>query len=581
MNKKIVIQGGTGLLLALLLNLSCTAQVVFSEWITGTGTRGWDLVNDMTCDRAGNIYITGSFTDTLVTSKSAAQSKGRLHTMYVARFDTSGAMTWKKNILNQGSGFGSLIGKGNKDEIILAGGEVLPNRRAGVATGRAGFYISSLSSKGAVNWSQSFTGSKSDYLTAMIVDTQKAEILLTGYFHDTLTLGKKRLISGGMSDGLFLRFDLNGNLKEAQVIGGKGEDKISGMAIDSVGNCYVAGTFQQKIQVGNKIAFALNNRQEQGMFLACYNNEGAVVAAKHLATGKKVRVHSVAVAGGHILIAGSFSDNLTIDNKILSSQGSDDVILLCLDRNLQLTWYRQIGGAKKERASKMISMGHEIVLSGSFCSTIHIEGKELTAAGTGSDVFIVAFDTSGNLRWMRRAGGNADDYPTCMIAAPEGYIYLAGSYREKFNLNGKILQSAGEEDVFIGRLENCKAISPKFHQPEYFCEGGLLHLDAGAGFVSYNWVDGLSHDRTFDIDRQGRYPLGLIAKNGCMIYDTIGVAEVPLPVVKLRNDTTLADTSAILLHAGGDFSNYLWNNGCTRSENLIKGVNLKEGGPTG
>jgi hypothetical protein len=41
-----------------------------------------------------------------------------------------------------------------------------------------------------------------------------------------------------------------------------------------------------------------------------------------------------------------------------------------------------------------------------------------------------------------------------MIPSPKGYIYLAGSFRQKFNLNGKTLQAVGEEDVFIGRLEN-------------------------------------------------------------------------------------------------------------------------------
>jgi hypothetical protein len=116
-----------------------------------------------------------------------------------------------------------------------------------------------------------------------------------------------------------------------------------------------------------------------------------------------------------------------------------------------------------------------------------------------------------------------------------------------------------------------------FHQPEYLCDRNLLHLDAGSGFISYNWVNGLGRERTFDIYQGGKYPLELIAANGCMIFDTVGVMDVPQPLVNLGNDTTIADTSRILLHAGGNYSQYLWDNGTTKSENLIKGVELKEG----
>ena len=577
MNKKILIQGGAGLVLALLLNVPGFSQIVFSEWIAGTGTRGWDIVNDMTCDRTGNIYITGSFTDTVVKSKIRHSASNNSHTMYVAKFDTNGKTIWKKNILNQGSGFGGLIGRGQHDELILAGGEVISNKKAGVKPGRSGFFISSLSLNGSVKWTQNFCGSNLDYLTSMVVDTMGAEILITGYFHDTLIIGKKTLISGGMTDGVFLRFDLNGNLKSTHVIGGKGEDKINCIATDSLGNRYVAGVFQRKIQFENKTTFELNNHQEHGLFLAKYNYEGDIIATKQLATGKKIMVHSIADMNDHIIIAGSFSDNLIIGNKILSSHGSDDVFLMFLDQKLQIQWYKQIGGTKKDRASKIIIVGDEIVLSGSFSSSIKIDDKKLTASGIGSDVFIIATDISGNLRWMRSAGGEADDYPTCMIAAPNDYIYLAGSFREKFNMNGKTLQSVGEEDVFIGRLENCHLLSPAFHKPEYLCERNLIHLDAGSGFISYNWANGQSHERTFNIDQGGRYPFVLIATNGCVIYDTIPVIDVPQPVVNLGNDTTIADTSRILLHAGGNFATYSWNNGTTKSENLIKGVELHEG----
>ncbi|MCK9205014.1 MAG: T9SS type A sorting domain-containing protein [Bacteroidales bacterium] len=577
MNKKHLIQIGAIPVLALLLNLPCVAQVVFSEWLTGTGTRGWDIVNDMCGDESGNIYITGSFTDTVVKTRVASEATITTRMMYVAKFDTNGQIIWNKNICSGGAGFGSLIGRGINNEMIIAGGHEISNKKAGMPSGRSGFFISALSTKGTVNWTQNFTGSKLDYLTSLIVDTLGAEIMITGYFNDTLRIGEKTLVTGGMSDGAFLRFDLNGNIKSTQVIGGKGEDKLNGIAIDSLGNRYVAGTFQRKIQFDKKTVLDLKDHQERGLFLARYSYEGDKKAAKQLATGKQIRVHSIINIDNHIMIAGSFSNHMVIGDQILSSRGSDDIFLLCLDPELKIKWYKQIGGAKKDRASKMINIGNEIILSGSYSGSINIDEKSLKATGTGSDVFIVALDYSGNLRWMRSTGGESDDYPTCMIPGSKDYLYIAGSFREKFNMNGKTLQSAGEEDAFIGRLENCHSMAPVFKKPEDFCEGNLLQLDAGAGFVSYNWANGQGHERTFDIDLEGSYPLELVAANGCIIYDTVAVIDIPQPLVNLGNDTTIADTSRFMLHVGKNFAGYLWNNGTTTSECLIKGVELKEG----
>jgi hypothetical protein len=577
MSKKTMIRIGVIQIMALFVHLSCVSQVVFSEWIAGKGTKGWDIVNDMTCDRNGNIYITGSFTDTLAKyrSESTAVKTGR--SMYLAKFDTNGKIIWSKNIRPGGSGFGSLIARGKNDELILVGGEEISGVTTGRKSGRSGFFISSLDTNGTTHWTQNFTGSKPDYLTALVVDTLRAEIMVTGYFHDTLHIGEKTLVTSGMSDGVFLLFDLSGNLKSVKVIGGKGEDKLNGMANNSLGNRYLAGTFQRKIQFEKNTVLELNNRQELGLFVARYNDKGDFTAAKHLATGKKIRVHSISSINECIIIAGSFSDQITIGNKTLSSLGSDDVILVCIDKEMQIKWHKQIGGTRKDRPSKIINLGKEIILSGSFSSSIIIDHKTLTASGTGSNVFVIAYDISGNLRWMRSTGGEAEDYPTCMVTAGKDYIYLAGSFRQKFGMNGKSLESVGEEDVFIGRMENCHSLAPTFKQPECFCEGTQLQLDAGEEFISYDWANGLGRERMFDVNQAGKYPLELVAANGCIIYDTVKVVESPQPNVNLGNDTTIADSSRITLHAGGKFAHYLWNNGTTKSENLINGVELKEG----
>jgi hypothetical protein len=577
MKCKILIKAITIPFLTILFNISCFSQVVISEWIASKGTKGWDIVNDITCDATGNIYITGSFTDTLLKKGAAHAETNACRALYVAKYDTTGKMIWNKKIQQEGAGYGSLIGRGQHNELILIGGMKIPNKDASRPTKRYGFFISSLDTGGVVIWTQNITGSTFDYLTSMIVDTLGGEILITGSFHDTVLIGEKQVIAVGSSDGMFLRFDLYGNLKELAVIGGKGEDKLNSIITDSLHNRYITGTFQRKIQFDKKTAIELPAHQGYGVFLANYSIDGKVIAARTLVKGKKIRVDAICYFDNQIILAGSFSDLCTIGTQTLTSRGGEDIFMICVDRNLSLKWYRQIGGIRKDRASKLICMGNEIILSGSFNASISLGQKKLQSIGTGSDVFAIACDVSGNFNWIRSIGGMADDYTTCMTSFSKNYIYIAGSYRQQLTLSGKTIQSVGEEDVFMCRLENCHSLAPIFKKPECFCEGSLIKLDAGDEFDSYNWADGLSHERTFDVDRRGNYPLELVAGNGCIIYDTINVIDIPTPLINLGNDTTIADTARILLHVNDKFTRYLWNNGTTKPENLLKGIELKEG----
>lgn len=577
MKRYFVLKSGIILALALLLRINSFAQIVFSDWVIGAGTKGWDIVSAMACDTSGNIYITGSNTDTLNKSKTANIATHTRKCMFVAKYDTSGKLLWKKNILKSGAGYGSLISIVNPAQIILAGGTEKEKKGNIPYCGKFTFFVSSLNLTGKTIWTQTFTGTRNDFLTSLVVDTLSNEILLCGYFHDTLSVNGKNFVTKGSSDGFLLSYDMDGALKSAQVMGGKGEDNLQCIAVNAQGNRYTAGTFQRKIQFSKKISLELPSPYQVGLFIEKFNHSGDLIKAKQLVIGKKLKANAMVCKGDLCFLTGSFSDDITINNQVVHSHGNDDVFLLCLDSLMQVKWFKQIGGARKDRAVGLINTGKEIILAGSFCKEMKADQKSLATSGKGSDLFLLSIDTAGTLKWMRGAGGDADDYPNCLVYGPGNYIYVAGSFRESFKINGKTIQSNGEEDIFICRLENCQLLSPVFNQPEYRCEEVSLKLDAGEGFTSYNWANGLSRERIFNVDLGGNYPLELIAANGCMIYDTISVIDVLRPDVNLGNDTTIADTSRILLKAGNNYVHYLWNNGSIEPEILIKGVELHEG----
>jgi hypothetical protein len=340
------------------------------------------------------------------------------------------------------------------------------------------------------------------------------------------------------------------------------------------------GTFQKKIRFADKIQFEVSKQGETGVFLAKYSVSSEFITVKLLCSGKNILVNSVTRNGHLCFVAGSFQDFLTINNQKVPSHGSDDVFAICLDNNLNIKWYKHIGGTRKDRACDIRSDQHEVILSGSFCSKLIVDDISITSKKESSDIFIVSLDTTGKVIWTRQIGGAKDDYPKSMKITKYPYIYITGSYRDTLNIGEKSVQSKGEEDVFIGRLENCSLLAPKFKKPESFCQGSKLTLDAGKGFDLYNWNNGQSLEQLFTVDDGGSYPLIRVSRNGCILYDTVEVTENPTPEIFIGNDTTINDTSYLVLRVPGRYKEYLWSNSRKDSVNVIHGYDCREGNNT-
>ncbi|TRZ76101.1 MAG: T9SS C-terminal target domain-containing protein [Bacteroidetes bacterium] len=568
------------IVLVFLVKTSVISQVVFSDWIVTFGKKGWDIVNSMICDSSGNIYITGSNTDSIKPGKTANVGVSIRKFDFLAKYDTSGKLVWVKKIRASIPGYGSLLATTSDGRIILASACDAPLKKDKPEIKKMDFFLCGLDKKGDPEWTQTFSGSKFDYFTSLTVDPVTNHILLGGYFYDSLTIQNSKFVSSGKSDAIFLRFDSNGKLETSHQIGGKGDDRINAITTDNLGNAFVTGTFQKKIRFADKIQFEVSKQGETGVFLAKYSVSGELISAKFLCSGKNTLVNSVATNGHLCLVAGSFQDFLTINNQKESSRGSDDVFAICLDNNANLKWYKHIGGTRKDRACEIRFDNKEVILSGSFCSKLMVDNISITSKKESSDIFILSLDTTGKVIWARQIGGKSDDYPKGMKITKDHYIYITGSYRDTLNVGEKSIQSKGEEDVFIGRLENCSLLAPKFKKPESFCQGSKLTLDAGKGFDSYNWNNGQSQEQLFTVDDGGSYPLIRVSRNGCILYDTVEVTENLTPEIFIGNDTTINDTSYLVLRVPGKYKEYLWSNGRKDAVNVIRGFDCREGSNT-
>lgn len=94
------------------------------------------------------------------------------------------------------------------------------------------------------------------------------------------------------------------------------------------------------------------------------------------------------------------------------------------------------------------------------------------------------------------------------------------------------------------------------------CQGDFKILNPGTQYSSYKWQDG-SDQPTYTVETMGEYWLEVMNDCGCANADTILVEIQEVPALYIGNDTASCGEFSILLDAGGQFDQYLWQDGST------------------
>lgn len=96
-----------------------------------------------------------------------------------------------------------------------------------------------------------------------------------------------------------------------------------------------------------------------------------------------------------------------------------------------------------------------------------------------------------------------------------------------------------------------------------FCLGDSALIDAGPGFLSYQWNTGAQTPSFYAFD-QGTYSVEATTAEGCKSSDEVLVSPpYPLPSPQLDQNNVLCEGTVRTLDPGPGYNTYLWNSGST------------------
>lgn len=584
------------------------------NWLgaTSAGGPGNDLVNDLASDPAGNLYLTGTYTDsprfgsTVLPAAPNARPK-----MFVARLTPPGTWRWAVHSSGALDEAGAAVAADARGHVFVAGTTDSPTTSFGALSlpGPSGF-VARLDSSGIFQWvvpSGHLRGqvNQGGYQIGVGTGTRRLDLALDGagnlylagaYNGASARFGTTVLTNstGVTTEGVVARMDPGtGAFRWAVPVRGNPAgtslyEACSRLAIDARDQVYVTGTFNSSSVVFG--ATVVQNPNANGhIFLANLDPQGnwswvlpgftSSVGITSFHSG-----HALAISpAGEPVLGGVFGSTLRL-GPTLALQGNyvaqgflaraqagpsllvagDTVV--CNGGQVQLravttgtvTGYRWSTGATTAAitVTQPGTYSVTVTFAGGIAQTLSYRVQALTpvlAIGASSPrlcpgAAVTLQATFSGAPALRWSTGSASASIT--VTQPGTYT-LTATYSSGCQATARHEISANALAI-TGRLQLCPG------------QGTTLTATAtGAAVVSYRWNTGATTP-TLRVGQAGTYTVGAVLADGCVVTARHTVGPPRAVVASVSGDTLLCPGTQLQLTAlNSDALTYRWNTGAT------------------
>ena len=318
-------------------------------------------------------------------------------------------------------------------------------------------------------WAKSAGGTGSAF--GLIVSTDAiGNVFMTGYFKSpTITFGTTTLTNAGSNDIFIVKYDATGNVLWAKSVGGAYDERGQSVSTDASGNVFMTGYF-----ISPTISFGtttLTNTYASNLysdfFIVKYDTSGNVLWAKSAEGAYDDSGQSVSTdASGNVFITGIYySPTITFGTTTLTkanpTSNYSDIFIVKYDASGNMLWATSAedGVFNDDGRSVSTDASGNVFIAGYFASpTITFGTTTLTNTNSSWDIFIVKYDSSGNVLWAKSAGGTGYDEGYAVSTDASGNVFLTGNFGSpNINFGTTTLTNTDTtgsfRDIFIAKLD--------------------------------------------------------------------------------------------------------------------------------
>jgi hypothetical protein len=311
-------------------------------------------------------------------------------------------------------------------------------------------------------------GSSFGAVTGIVADSS-GNLYATGWTEalNFPIVGAAQAANGGGVDAFVVKFNAQGNnVLYATYIGGSGDDRGAGIAVDSSGNAYVTGaTESQNFPLVSAAQPTIKGTTDA--FVLKLNPIGnQLIYSTYLGgSGWDAGVSIAVDSSGTAYVAGNTqsADFPLLKPVQATLGGGTDAFVTALSAGGAITFSTFLGGASDDIASSIAtdSNANIYITGGTYSSNFPTVGAIQGANAGGEDVFITKLKSGGgSLIYSTYLGGNGTasgpvEQGASIAADASGNAYVAGvTNSANFPTTPGVLQPAmtGVENAFIAKL---------------------------------------------------------------------------------------------------------------------------------
>lgn len=311
------------------------------------------------------------------------------------------------------------------------------------------------------NWVRSLVGPTFDEVTCL-AQGPDGNLHVTGPFSDSISVNGLVARGVGNYDSYSARFNKNGNVVDADVIGGYDADDSRSIAVDNKGNIYVCGSFFDQVLISGEVFDAVGTFGGD-MYLAKFDKTGVMQWGKVFGSEDydEVAPYVAVDSLGSIYLAGGFGATGIFGNKTLQSAGSSDIFVIKLSALGEVIWARGRGGAELDEA-KAISVspnGDRIYVTSTFSGSAMFGSKQMVSYFNKMDFAVEAFSADGAQLWVKRIGHPENDRFINTTTDAAGNLVITGAMSGKMTFDETVVEADGEffPDMFLTRMTKAGA----------------------------------------------------------------------------------------------------------------------------
>jgi hypothetical protein len=340
-----------------------------------------------------------------------------------------------------------VVGVASDGEDAIAVGVFADTLRIGgamlTATNLEDGFVARFDDKGVVRWLAHIHGPDAQVPSAVAVDAA-GNSYVVGSTKGTLQIDSTSL-TANVEDAFVVKLDAAGTVVWARLFGGPAEDRAHGVAVDASEHPVVVGEFRGAFGVASL------NAANADLFVARLGDDGEPLWAEQLGGMVTARADDVAIGPGAIAVAATVTGNTVVNGEPIAAV-DEDAIALVYDGDGVLTAHRWFPDAGDGSARAIAFAGGDVVIGGTFATSIDLGELMLTGDGT-IDSFALQLDASlTSPRWHQGLVGGGVQRLEGIAVNRDLEVSLVGSFTAGLDVGGGTLSTNGGADLFIAKL---------------------------------------------------------------------------------------------------------------------------------